>query len=390
MEPDLELVRVRDDESFKIWSHGYPFRTVRWHFHPEYELHLVTATHGARYVGDHIGPFGHGDLVLVGPNLPHNWISDLPAGETVDERCLVLQFTAEFISACIATFPELRFVQRVLDESFRGIRFTDEVAARAAPAMRSLLTATGARRIALFVELIGIIGQAAERIPLASVGFRPQPSAYLETAMNPVLQYVGCNFTADLNEGDLAQRFGRSVSTLSRSFRRHTGMTFVQYVSIRCGSNSPASTSASRISRLPTSASRSGFNNVSNFNRQFLRREGNVAIEIPQPSAQRDIKQKGRHDEVARHARPARSRAGLPRWRRDRFSASPPPPAASAATVTNANGRLPDARSGFDALRGARPSRLRRRDEEALPELQGALPRTPTRTPRASSSSSTR
>ena len=75
--PELELVRVPEKQSVKIWSHGYPFRTVRWHFHPEYEIHLITATSGIRYVGDHIGTFVPGDLVMVAPNLPHNWISDV-------------------------------------------------------------------------------------------------------------------------------------------------------------------------------------------------------------------------------------------------------------------------------------------------------------------------
>ncbi len=46
MEPDLEVVQIRRGESFKAWSHGYPFHTVRWHFHPEYELHHVVATRG--------------------------------------------------------------------------------------------------------------------------------------------------------------------------------------------------------------------------------------------------------------------------------------------------------------------------------------------------------
>ncbi len=55
MQPDLELVAVRRDESFKVWSHGYPYRTVRWHFHPEYEIHLIVATTGKIFVGDHIG-----------------------------------------------------------------------------------------------------------------------------------------------------------------------------------------------------------------------------------------------------------------------------------------------------------------------------------------------
>ena len=44
MQPDLEVVQIRRGESFKAWAHGYPFHTVRWHFHPEYELHHVVAT----------------------------------------------------------------------------------------------------------------------------------------------------------------------------------------------------------------------------------------------------------------------------------------------------------------------------------------------------------
>ena len=75
MEPDLEVVQIRRGESFKAWSHGYPFRTVRWHFHPEYELHHVVATSGRYFVGDFIGAFEPGNLVLTGPNLPHNWVS---------------------------------------------------------------------------------------------------------------------------------------------------------------------------------------------------------------------------------------------------------------------------------------------------------------------------
>ncbi len=150
MEPDLELVQVRHDQSFKVWSHGYPYRTVRWHFHPEYELHFVTATQGTRYVGDDIGPFTVGDLVLAGPNLPHNWISDVPAGEVVVERCLVLQFTSAFISDCLSTFPELRFAAPLLSEAYRGIRFNAATADAIGRRMRSLLDATGARRIGLF------------------------------------------------------------------------------------------------------------------------------------------------------------------------------------------------------------------------------------------------
>jgi AraC-like DNA-binding protein len=273
VEPDLELVQVHYDQSFKIWSHGYPYRTVRWHFHPEYELHLVTATEGDRYVGDHIGPFCAGDLVLIGPNLPHNWISDVPEGESVEERCLVLQFTGDFIDACIATFPELRFIQPLLQESFRGIRFGAGVAERVGPLMRDLLTASEARRITLFVAILDLIGHDQRRTPLAGPGFQPNPSAYLSKTINFVLQYIARNFTRDLSETDLTRLSGQSVSTFSRSFRKHTGMTFVQYVNslrigLACQHLGQAELTITDICYAV------GFNNVSNFNRQFLAAKG--------------------------------------------------------------------------------------------------------------------
>ena len=273
MEPDLELVGVRGDQSFKIWSHGYPFRTVRWHFHPEYELHLVTATRGSRYVGDHIGPFESGDLVLVGPNLPHNWISDVPLGETVDERCLIIQFTEGFIAACTETLPELRVLQPLLQEAYRGLRFDEPTADKVAPLMRALLTASGARRLALFFDILNEVAQARSRTALASVGFQSRPTAYLSTSMNNVLQHIGRNFTQDLSETDLAKLSRQSVSTFARSFRKHTGMSFVHYVNslrieLACQYLGGGDLTVTAICHEV------GFNNVSNFNRQFLAQKG--------------------------------------------------------------------------------------------------------------------
>jgi len=97
MKPDLEVVQIGRAESFKAWEHGYPFRTVRWHFHPEFELHHVVATTGRYFVGDFIGNFAPGNLVLTGPNLPHNWVSHLPPGTEVPLRGRVLQFSETFI-----------------------------------------------------------------------------------------------------------------------------------------------------------------------------------------------------------------------------------------------------------------------------------------------------
>ena len=268
-QPDLELVQVRRNESFKVWSHGYPYRTVRWHFHPEYELHLVTATTGTFLVGDYVGTFEPGNLVMTGPNLPHNWISNVAPDESVPERCLVLQFTQDFIHGCLALFPELSFVVDLLDESKHGITFPAQTAFRVKPVMAELIEAIGARRIELFVALLNILGQCKGRTPLASGEFDAEPMKYMTGAMNHVLVHIRKNFTSELNESELAKLSGLSNSAFSRKFRKHTGINFVQYVNqlridFACQLLMRGKLSITEI------CYETGFNNVSNFNRQFL------------------------------------------------------------------------------------------------------------------------
>ena len=286
MTPDLELVRIPHETSFKVWAHGYPFRTVRWHFHPEYELHLVTSTQGYRYVGDHIAAFGPGDLVLIGPNLPHNWISDVRDGESVSERCHILQFTNSFISGCMAHMPELRMLHPLMAAAGRGLLFDQAAAARVAGPLRELLGAASMRRIALFMEIMDIIGSAATT-PLASIGYRPDAASFRSAAMNVAIEHINRNFTQELGETELALLSRQSVSTFSRSFQRHTGMNFVQYVNslrieLACQHLCLDDAGVTEI------CYEVGFRNVSNFNRQFL------AIKGMPPSRFRALQRAGR------------------------------------------------------------------------------------------------
>ncbi len=267
--PGLELVEVPRNGSFKVWSHGYPFRTVRWHFHPEYEIHLITATTGRAFVGDHIGTFVPGNLVLTGPNLPHNWISDIPAGTEVSERCLVLQFTAAFASGLTALFPELAFLDGLLAEASRGLQFTPQAGALARPIMDELLVAAGVRRLELLFALLGLLQADRGRRPLASAGYRPVPADTMNQPLNHVLAHIGRNLASDLREDDLAALSGYSRSAFCRAFQRHTGMNFVAYVnSLRIARACELLVGSQR--RVVDICFEVGFGNLSNFNRQFM------------------------------------------------------------------------------------------------------------------------
>ena len=170
MQPDLELVHIRKGESFAAWMHGYPFRTVRWHYHPEYEIHLVTNTQGTFYIGDHIGSFGPGQLILTGPNLPQNWISDIGPEESVPLRSLVIQFPEAFVEGA-AAMPEMEAIRPLLDRSRRGLLFDDATSDRVKPLMLALMDARGLKRLALFWEILDVLANAPEPEVLASLSY---------------------------------------------------------------------------------------------------------------------------------------------------------------------------------------------------------------------------
>jgi AraC-like DNA-binding protein len=274
MEPDLEVVQIQRGESFKAWSHGYPYRTVRWHFHPEYELHHVVATGGKYFVGDFIGNFEPGNLVLTGPNLPHNWVSEMPPGAIVPLRCRIVQFSQEFIGNAMVALPELVELGRVLERSRHGVLFAPEIASSVGPLLEELVEAQGARRIALFMHVMASLCKAGEIRTLASSSYLPDPSGYMSAGMNKVLAFIAENLNRPFSEGDLAGIAGQSAGGFSRSFRKHTGMSLVQYVNrlrINVACQLLMSEPDSTITDICYT---SGFNNVSNFNRQFLAQKG--------------------------------------------------------------------------------------------------------------------
>lgn len=274
MNPDLEVVQIRRGESFKAWAHGYPFHTVRWHFHPQYELHHVVATTGRYFVGDFIGEFEPGNLVLTGPNLPHNWISDVAAGTHVPLRNRIVQFSEEFIAQATETMPEFSACAGVLELSRRGALFPAATAELVDPMLAELVEAQGLRRLALFMDVLGALSRSVGVRALTSSNYHPDPSGFMSAGINKALAYIDAHLTEPFSEGDLAAIAGRSPSVFSRSFRRHTGMALVEYVNrlrINLACQLLMSEAALPITDICYAA---GYNNVSNFNRQFLAQKG--------------------------------------------------------------------------------------------------------------------
>lgn len=280
MNLDLELVHIRSGESFAAWRHGYPFRTVRWHYHPEYEIHLVVATTGTYYIGDHVGNFEPGQLILTGPNLPQNWISDIEPGAVCPQRTEVIQFSQDFLDKVLVSFPEMDAATCLMKKSRRGLLFDAGTGRKVAPLMKRLIEARGLLRLALYFEILDALVNAPRPQALCSLNFLIDMETEGDSDMNRVIAHLRENLTEPLSETELAEMTGQSASAFSRSFKRHTGTTLVRFrnqLRIDLACQMLVSDPGALISDICFDV---GFSNLSNFNRHFLRLKGRAPSEF--------------------------------------------------------------------------------------------------------------
>ena len=103
-QPELEL-SDKQTGTIRYIEHGCPSWRIRWHYHDEYELHFIAASRGKVFIGDYIGSFEPGNLILTGPFLPHNWISQVTPGESCELRDQIIHFDHDVIMGIADLVP---------------------------------------------------------------------------------------------------------------------------------------------------------------------------------------------------------------------------------------------------------------------------------------------
>ena len=252
--------------AYRYATGRFPFL---WHYHPEYELTLILEGSGERMVGDSLEYFLPGDLVLLGPGLPHTWVSKTASA------AVVVQFSERFIAPMLQ-YPECDRIRMLLGRSSQGLSFPVSGLGKAdliASIMR-LPTAKAAGRITQLLDILqGLAGSRVVSRSLASPYFQPAAGKKTEGRIGKIFQYVHRHSTDKVTLKEVAGLINLSESAFCKFFRRTTGKTFSDYLAdIRIGHACHLlSESDHTISGI---AYRSGFDSLTYFNRVFLRKKG--------------------------------------------------------------------------------------------------------------------
>ena len=257
---------------------GFAFKVVRghsfdcpWHFHDEFELILILQSGGYRLLGDHLAPLRPGDLVLVGPNLPHIYQNDEDTpGRVPPVHAMLIQFDEWCLGGELMRRPALAPVRRLLRRAGLGLHFTGATSARVGRMMQEMAKLEGLRRIIQFLAILATLAEARGSRTLASPGFVAERNPFDQDRMNRICQFIHERLEHPLFLPELAQLAHLSEGAFSRFFRAHTGKTFPEFVNeLRVGR--ACRLLAEDEMNVTAVAFACGFSNLSNFNRQFLR-----------------------------------------------------------------------------------------------------------------------
>ncbi|MFN7023575.1 MAG: AraC family transcriptional regulator [Pseudorhizobium sp.] len=258
--------------SYLIRRDDYPNPICIWNYHPEWELHFIPDAQGFAYVGDYVGPFKPGHLVLTGTNLPHNWIT--PGAPLLPGRDLVLQFDAEALIGIRSVCPEFDVLHRLSPQAQRGIEILGTGAGDIGQMIIELHRTGGYGGLGLFLQILNAIEGASQKRLLASehfISFYNELSDRRHRRIDQAIQILQTDPGKQMHE--VAEEVQLAPSAFSKAFRRLTGMNFSAYSrSVRVWR---ARTMLAETEMPITDVCfEAGFNNLSNFNRYFRMETG--------------------------------------------------------------------------------------------------------------------
>lgn len=243
---------------------------ANWHFHPEYQIFTVLKGTGTRFVGDHVSPFKPGEVIITGPNLPHLWRSDHEYfdNKEMDAEGIVIYFQENFLGDDFLQKSEMHRIRQLLAKAGRGMEIVGHTRTRVVEMMSELTELKEFDAVLGLLQLLHVLSQSQEFSLLSSSGYSNTLRESDTDRMNRVHEFVMKKFREKISLTEAASHANMSPTSFSRYFKNHANKTFSHFLAeIRIGY------SCKLLQETEASVSEvcyaSGFNTLSNFNRQF-------------------------------------------------------------------------------------------------------------------------
>lgn len=267
MKAQFELILNSFDYSFSILQLNQEYFGAPYHFHPELELTLIKKSYGKRYTGRIVADYLPGDLVLVGSNLPHCWISESEP-EVDGAQAIVFQFQQNFAGKTFWELPELQHVKKLIQLTNSGIVITGSARQQISAMMNACIKKNGFERLITFIEMLNIISVTSEKEIIDLQFSEFLPSASEKIRFQKVYAYLIENYHHEISLKTIAEIANLTPTAFCRFFKTITHKTFVETITEFRVNEARRLLSTTDKTALEI-CFESGFGNISYFNKTF-------------------------------------------------------------------------------------------------------------------------
>ncbi|MEP6467870.1 MAG: AraC family transcriptional regulator [Parafilimonas sp.] len=250
-----------------------PYFSPVFHSHPEFELVYVKEGFGKRIIGDKVDAFKKDELILIGPNVPHVWMSDKTVADDELKRCkaTVVYFNPNIFSDLFYSMEETRQLKKLFAQASQGVEITGEAKQQAIQKLEKIINATGIEKIVCLLDILNTIAtdNSFNCLNQKVAANQIQPSGKLTY----IFDYVNANIKKNIALKDVAKVANLTPESFCRFFKQKTGKRFVDYLhETRLASARQLLLSTDLT--IAEVAYKTGFKTASNFNLRFKKNTG--------------------------------------------------------------------------------------------------------------------
>ncbi|TKC08603.1 AraC family transcriptional regulator [Pedobacter frigoris] len=250
-----------------------PTFSTDFHFHEECQLVYVIESEGKRIVGDSVEHFESGELIFLGPNIPHVWHNEkgrLPKDITeINARSISLFFNPQRLNDLLTQFGDFKKFEEIIVKACRGIKFHGETKTDLIDLVYKIAEEKeDFSKMILLINILKILSKTSEYEFLATSGYVNNYKLKDRDRMDKVFKYVFDNFSTEMNLETVSNLIGMNKQAFCRFFKERTQKTFIEFVN-EVKIAQACKLIANKDMLIGNVALECGFYTISNFNKFF-------------------------------------------------------------------------------------------------------------------------
>ncbi len=247
----------------------------KFHQHEEIQISYILEGSGTLITGNTANYYEKNDVFVIGGNLPHVFKSDYCKGYT--SHMLTIFFAQDSFGEGFFDLEELRALKTFFKGSENGFKIISRKD-RVKNLFFQFKHSSKFNRFILFFKILKLISRSKSEV-LSSFGHGEKYDDIDEKRMRNVIDYTLNNYQFDISLDNVASVAAMTRNAFCNYFKKRTKKTYFKFLNELRIEHACKLLISNKDFSISEIAYKSGFKNISHFNRQFKTFKGKTPLE---------------------------------------------------------------------------------------------------------------